>query len=80
MSTLPVHRCRSCGAPIRWARTTKGGWMQLDALMVPAEKGGRYSVIRDQGQPLACAVPERKRAARPLYQPHACRGGKVRRQ
>lgn len=39
MSDLPpVRSCRSCKAPVRWALTTSGARMQLDAVAV--EGGG----------------------------------------
>lgn len=35
MSDFPTTPCRSCGAPIRWARTAAGKHIPLDATPTP---------------------------------------------
>ena len=52
-----VPTCRSCNAPVRWAKTTKGKLIPLDPSPVP---GGKFGLVLqgDDSPPLAVAAQD----------------------
>lgn len=47
---LKAGRCKSCGAPIFWIKTSKGKWLPVNrrAIMcTPVQKGGHTFVLVD---------------------------------
>lgn len=67
-----AESCRSCGAPLIWARTEKKRWLPLDAEPVDARSGASVFVLRetDQPKPLALAVTPAAFPGEPLYVAH----------
>lgn len=67
-----AEACRSCGAPLIWARTEKSRWLPLDAEPVTARFGASLFVLRerDQPKPLAVAIPPTVFPDEPAYQAH----------
>lgn len=71
--SAPTVPCRSCGAPIRWARTARGNAMPVDAepnpegnVVLTENEKGLFASVRVAGsRGLAEA-----RAAGPVYMPH----------
>ena len=60
----PEHargRCKSCHAPLIWAKTTRGKWMPLDAEEVLV-KGETLWRIDEQGVVQRAAIPRGHRA------------------
>lgn len=56
-------RCRTCKAPIRWAKTVAGEFMPLD---LEPDDTGEWTLAmapRPGGSPRAIHVPETRRAA-----------------
>jgi hypothetical protein len=65
-----MSRCRSCGAPIRWAMTEHGRRIPLDAASVGDGRFGTgLFVLRDGGE-LAMAVPPGVFPEQPHYVTH----------
>lgn len=67
-----MTRCRSCKAPILWARTERGKNMPLDAEPYVGPEPGGLFVLRepDEPKPLAVAVPPGAFPDEPHYRSH----------
>lgn len=64
--------CRSCGAPLLWARTSGRRWLPLDAEPVADHSRGTLFVLRELAdpKPLAVAVPPASMPGGLLYRAH----------
>lgn len=67
-----MSRCRSCEAPILWARTEKGRRIPLDPEPYEGPEPAGLFVLRepDARTPLAVAVPPGAFAGEPNYRSH----------
>ena len=45
--------CKSCGAPVEWAKTEAGRWMPIDPEPVP---GGNLAIDRSSWPPVATVM------------------------
>ena len=64
-----MARCRSCSAPIRWARTEHGKRIPLDAEPYAGDDPRGLFVLREGGE-LALAVPAGALEDEPRYRSH----------
>ena len=67
-----MSRCRSCQAPIDWARTEKGRRIPLDPDPYTGPEPAGLFVLRepDAGTPLAVAAPPGAFPGEPVYRSH----------
>lgn len=67
-----MTRCRSCDAPVLWAKTEKGRRMPLDPEPYTGSEPAGVFVLRffEAGTPTAVAVPPEAFKDEPLYRSH----------
>lgn len=67
MSRDLTKRCRSCGAPLAWAKTESGRWMPLDEAPV---EDGNIALAREGRDVVALNYEPLSHGGRPRYQSH----------